>query len=958
MTSRSSRRLVPRAARGSALITVVFLAGIMASLTAAALKYTVSERRANERQRLMLRARNMVENVSVYSAEQLTTKLMRLRVFTPRKFTSGVNRIFLPPDSVLTTSYSTPADVEVLAGLTATSSMNLITDTSNPNYGLSVSTSKVPIIAKSTMRHTAVGEVTTYSLHDMEVAMIPVFQFGIFYNMDLEFFPGQTMTISGPVHTNGRLMARGEAGGSAILSFRDRITAAEGLFADGQMKANYRRRDGSNPSDAGGTGAVYYFNTAGSSVNLYGSHLGSNKWRDHKMGGANETQTTKLQFKTFSLTTYTGNVRTNVHGVTKLQLPSIGNYKETNDPNTPEDDRNNGRQIIEAPAPGDSSGIKLAKIGRQAGLYIVVNPDSVTRIGRLPDGTNVTMLSRSYRCFLNRVSVDGTQVFDEIVLPGQPSYGYNNNGTPGDLTDDTMYQNIMPNRFTDKTSVGTNQVLRIPASGRACDDPVSTVFATAGTTTGYSGATRPTFPTLTDSYFYDMRRAGNNSGFPYNRSTNAYTPRAIAKIDFHHTRFKMAVERSLLGFTGSTIYYPSLPTTAGQWGNFVYNPAASRGGYLLGINFGGLTDFSGFPTSATAAPANYWADPFRIYYAPANNAVAAITTDPNTLAVAPSTLQSAWYEGIAVYVHSVDAEERVLASGIPQRVFSGVRLWNGRGPLVSRTGTDVTGFTFATNDAAYIVGHYNADGTINSNQNATGFGGYSAAYPDSASEKLVSVIADAITILSQPTFTSNSGYYQTGGWSDGFSAHSVQTASAYSSSWQSTNPSSSNQYDGINTSRRHAVMPNLAAAGALGSAFTVKPDPVTTEISCALLMGLVPSNHNPTGLTNGPPSAAANQQYSGGAHNFPRMLEPWNSYDLYIRGSMVALYESRVAMEPWNLRVYNAPNRHWGLHNDLRSPTHEIPLEPIVLNGRRMSYRELSKAEYDTMRTTIAALPE
>lgn len=977
----------PLSARGSVLVTVVFLAAIMALLTGSILAYTISERRANERQRLVLRARNMSENISIYAAEQLTTKLMRLRSSTPMAFMGGTNEIYLPPNDVLTTSYSAPADAEVRAGLTATTGLAYVSDTTNPNYGLSVSTSTVPIIAKSTMRHSAVGAVTAYSRHDMEVAMIPLFQFGIFYNMDLEFFPGQSMTIAGPVHTNGRLMARGEAGGTAILTFTDRVTAAEGLYAHGQMKANYRTRSGSNPTDAGGTGAVNYSNTSGTQINLYGSHGGSNEWRDHRMGGATETATTQNQFKTWSTSTYGSNVRTNIHGVTKLELPSIGTYKETNDPSTAEDDRNNGRQIIAAPASDDAAGIRQSKIGRQAGLYLAVNPDDTARTGKLPDGSDITVLGRSYRAYLNVVNSDGSHTIREVVLPGQPSYGYDNNGTPADSSDDTMYQNNLPNRYTDKSAVGHNQVLRIPQSGRACDQPIAQLsgggalspaspnappvagaFVTTAATqatmplgsfTGYAGAAVPAFPTLTDSYFYDHRRARNNSGYPYSRSSANYTPRPVAKIDFDLTRFQMMVERTYYGATASTIYYPSLPTTAAQWANFVFNPSASRAAYRLGINYGAITDFSGFPTDDTPAPNAYWADPFRLYFAPADPAASAITDDPNTsYAVTSVNLDAAWYDGITIYIHSVEAENRSLSSGTPVRVDSGVRLWNGRGPLVSLNATGRTGFTFVTNDAAYLVGHFNADGAINSSTLSAGYGGYSARYADGTAEKLACIMADAITILSQPTFTSSSGtYYQTSGWNDGLSAHAVQTASNYSASWQSTNPSSTNQYDGINTSRRPSPMPNLAAAGSLGSNFTAKLPTVDTEVSCALLMGLVPSNHNPSDLTAGPPSAGANQQYSGGAHNFPRMLESWNGQGLYIRGSMVALFESRVAMEPWNLRVYTAPNRHWGLHEGLRNAAHDVPLEPIVLNARRMAYREITASDYTTLKATIEALP-
>ena len=123
------------------------------------------------------------------------------------------------------------------------------------------------------------------------------------------------------------------------------------------------------------------------------------------------------------------------------------------------------------------------------------------------------------------------------------------------------------------------------------------------------------------------------------------------------------------------------------------------------------------------------------------------------------------------------------------------------------------------------------------------------------------------------------------------------------------------------------------------------------------MVGIVPTNHNPTGLTDGPPSSGANGQASGGVHNFPRLLEIWGGAGLYIRGSMVAMYESRVAMEPWNLRIYSAPARLWGLHESLRNVNHDLPLEPILLGARRLGYKEITAAEYATMKTTIEALP-
>lgn len=917
-------------ARGSALVAVLFLVTIMSLLSASIISYSISERRSNERQRLQLRARNMAENVALYASEQITTKLYRLRSNSPIQFLNGTNQVHLPPADVLTTRFSATSDVELYAGLTSVTNYLFIdpadpANASNPNVGLQASTSEVPIIAKSTMSHPTVGAVTAYAQQDLQVAAIPLFQFAIFYNQDLEFAPGADMVISGPVHANGNFIARCQTGFSNTVQFTDRVTASGSFYADTAHLGNTYNEYGGADSGPGGTGPLYFQNPAGTVTNI---KTGGGTWRDHKYGNANESATTLNQFKAFSTATYGGNLRTSVHGVTELVLPGVDNSAGTN----------SGRTIIEPASATDTAGEIQTKFARNAGLYIVVNPDDTPRTGILPDASTVTMLAHSYRCWLNTVNSDGTYTLTEVLLPGQPSYGYNNNGTVGDTSDDFMYQNNLPNRFTDKTAVGMNQVLRIPASGRAADDPRSDFVSGASTadnltdnsiTTGYANGS-PSWTDFPDAYFYDLRRADNSEGYPFNRTAgNPFNPRPIAKIDFDMIRFRLAVERTVDGAVTSTeIYNPDVPN-ASNWNANVLKSNASPATVNLGYN--GTTTF---PTDAASVVTF---DPFKLYY-------------PNGTAVSSSDLSNInaacpWYDGITVYIHSVDAE---IKDGT--RIDSGVRLWNGRGPVVSLSVALRTGFSFCTNDSAYIVGHFNTHGTPNTNSASTSNpGGYASRYPDDEDEKLVSVMSDAITILSQPEFSVSSGnYYQVGGWSDTLSCTRRDTSN-YSSYWYRTNPSSGNRLDGIDNSRRPAIMPNLGTHESggdpkkgSGSSRDEKFLPEVTEISACLLTGIVPTDSHQT---------------SGGVHNYPRLLEQWSGTGLYIRGSMVAMFSSEVATEPWSIRIYTGAGRFWGLHQSLRDADHDVPLEPIVLNAQRLHYREINKAEFDDKKADIEALP-
>jgi hypothetical protein len=993
MKSNRTNTQSPSTRKGSALVTVIIFIAVLLVLTGSLLRYSVTERTYNERNRLILRSRNMAENVAVYASEQLTTKLRRLRSPSKIAFVTGANQIYLPPDNVLQTENSSPSDVEVKAGLTSATDLTYIDPNkypNDPNKGLQVQTATVQVIAKSTMRHPVIGSVTSYVEQDVAVDLTPLFQFGVFYNMDMEYGPGPNMTITGPVHTNGNLIARIQTGHTNTLQFADRVTAAGGFYANTAYKGSTWMADDSEDKGPGGSGPLYFTKPDGvTKTNIYGSSV----WRDHKWGGSTESATSLAKFESFATSSYAGNLRTSVHGVTKLELPAVGSYDEVKNPT-------GGRELIEEPKSGDSSELALTKISRLAGLYIVVNPDDDARYGKMPDGSQIWMLGRSYRCFLTYVDTVGIRHTNEVVLPGQPSYGQNA-GPDGimNTADDTMYQNNLPNRYTDKTAIGPNQVLRIPASGRACDQPIAklsgggalspasptappspgTFVATAATQSGmpstsFTGyATAPSSSNswpyynktspyiIPDAYFFDIRRATNNTGHPWNRSSKNYILRPIAKIDFDMTRFRLAVERTLNGATKSTsIYNPNVPNDA-SWSHSILNASATPAQYNLGINYGSITDYSGFPTSSTAAPDNYWADPFRIYFAPTSGSDPKITSDPNgTFSVVTASLINTfancpWSDGISIYIDSVGAEDHTnVATGTPDRVDSGVRLWNGRGPIISLdkgTYPKRTGFTLATNDAVYIVGHFNADGTINSNSaDNTAYGGYSARYPDSSAEMTAAVMGDAITILSQPAFTkSGSNYYQISGWADSLSASRYYTGGNYSTSWASQNPSGSNTVDGINTSIIPASLPwysDASAHAGSGSAVTAKFNPTPTEISSCLLTGIV--------RTTG-------SQTSGGVHNFPRLLEYWQANPpgttLAIRGSMVALFESQVATEPWSIRAYQGAVRLWGLHQALRSADHDVPLEPVVIGAHRERYFELNADGYKTVAATIDALP-
>jgi len=1045
---------------GSALITVIVFSLVLAVVSASILGYSVFERRMNERVRLTLRSENVAENIAMYAAEQLTTKLQRIGSAPVGVFPwtgTSANRIYMPPastagaDNVLYSEFNSMTAVgnlEVRAGIEVATSYALVTDQTDPNYGLQTGTARVPIIAKGTAIHPYLKAVASYVEQDMQLTLIPLFQFGMFYNMDMEFYPSADFRVTGPVHTNGSLLVHADGGSSATVTFTGRVTATDYLIANQAIKCSTRHADGVISSNATGTvssypptnGDVVCTNSNGTttvSMKSTGSgtpSLASNLWADCRWGDTNKNITTALptaiqlgNFKTWTTNQYNGYVAAGTDmKVSKLTLPGIGGYNETNLPATAEDDRQNGRQIIESPnharydgtnftVTADTADLKQIKISWRAGLYIMVNPSDSFRSAQLPSGATVTLLPRSYRCWLNSGSAHTCK---EVVLPGQPCYGFDDtaaNATlgiqnPANARYCQMFRNDLPNRYTNTTSVGSNQVLRapmnttgatplpLPASNRWTDYTAApgTQIDTSGTN-GTAGATDltptriagydtgtafPTYPAdgcsaaalaVPEAYFFDMRRANNNGALgsagdrtDFNRGTGTskYSPRPIAKIDFDMARLKLMVDRTYSNATTSTTYKLDLPDGNGTgWGNCIYNAAAAPDIYGLGVlTTGSYSNANCFNSAGNLTQG----DPFKLYYAPVDAAErATAATNPTGFAVPAADLTAAWYDGVAVYIHSVGAEQRsqAVTAGKNDRVDSGVRLWNGRGNVISLTPVGDRGCTIATNDALYVVGHFNADGDATDNTYKDGVTTASSSdpslYADNSTERLCSVYGDSLTILSQPTFTRtgtspNFDYYQTGGWCD---AYSALPSSASSTGW---NTSAAGSFDGVYnaTAIRAGKLPSINRQGTVAAAGTssTKFGAVDTEISTAFVVGIVPSNHKPTGLTDRsePNDGTANNVNSGGANNFPRLLENWSGDTLYIRGSMVALFESRIAMEPFTHgRCYSAPSRKWGLHYGLSLANHDVPLEPVVYSATRMGFRQLSSTEYATRKATM-----
>ena len=84
-------------------------------------------------------------------------------------------------------------------------------------------------------------------IRNVEIAEIPVFQFGVFSQSDLSYFPGPNFDFAGRVQTNGNLFLA--EGGGAKLTFHSPIRAAGDVVRD-------QLANGANTLAQGRTGQV------------------------------------------------------------------------------------------------------------------------------------------------------------------------------------------------------------------------------------------------------------------------------------------------------------------------------------------------------------------------------------------------------------------------------------------------------------------------------------------------------------------------------------------------------------------------------------------------------------------------------------------------------------------------------------------------------------------------------
>jgi Tfp pilus assembly protein PilX len=191
-------------------------------------------------------------NLAYYGAqsgiEKLTADLSALYQ-TSMAPTNGQiqNLVNSPPDSSMVGSMNYVESINYATDANGNPKTTTSTVSAGSNQGLYAEIIPMTLTVNATRPSGASVEIT----RKIEVALIPVFQFGVFCGYDCSYFPGPNFSFGGRVHTNGNLFV---ADGGQLV-FNDKMAAFSQIVMD--------RLENGHLTSAGYTGSVYVSTAAG-----------------------------------------------------------------------------------------------------------------------------------------------------------------------------------------------------------------------------------------------------------------------------------------------------------------------------------------------------------------------------------------------------------------------------------------------------------------------------------------------------------------------------------------------------------------------------------------------------------------------------------------------------------------------------------------------------------------------
>jgi type IV pilus assembly PilX-like protein len=291
--------------KGVALITALLVLSLVSTLVIGLSWMVMTDQRLGGN----YRARESAFYGAEAGMEKMTADVGTL--FTTNGFltTANIATIEAVPPSLPGVTFINAANLSTYS-ITCNGCPNAVNGTILPPSPYSGLQALINTYSLSVAAQTASGSEVELK-RQLQTASIPVFQFGIFSNVDLSFFAGSNFGFGGRVHTNGNLWLASNS--CCTLALSDKVTAAKEIIRSNMM-------NGVITSTNGYAGPVMMTtNPGGSNYVALGLTQGSVNGTNSIINNVS-TNLNEPTFKNLASSTYNSNIGVAETGVTPLSL--------------------------------------------------------------------------------------------------------------------------------------------------------------------------------------------------------------------------------------------------------------------------------------------------------------------------------------------------------------------------------------------------------------------------------------------------------------------------------------------------------------------------------------------------------------------------------------------------------------------------------------------------------------
>jgi len=234
--------------RGSALITATLFITIASLMLGSVLVWATNhgrlEARKNELNRTQYVAEAGAEKIFCAIRDYVNStgqspSVSNLNIFATNHVPTSTDNAAFSSYQFLTTNGETGKIVVYMPSVSSVSAIS-----SGTYAGLNALIAPYRVVSRANSSGRTVV-LTTGVQRDVQIQHIPIFQFAIFYNMDMEIEPGPAMTVNGKVHSNGK----GYFAPDTSLTFNDTVTLSLDGFVDQLMPGDTHKSGPYGPTN-------------------------------------------------------------------------------------------------------------------------------------------------------------------------------------------------------------------------------------------------------------------------------------------------------------------------------------------------------------------------------------------------------------------------------------------------------------------------------------------------------------------------------------------------------------------------------------------------------------------------------------------------------------------------------------------------------------------------------------